>query len=193
MTCSLSPSYRPGLSVGELLTELGYLEGDRVTAEGQRLRRLYTELDLLAAECLRAGVWADLDGPGLASVLSALIHQSRREEQGVTPRVPGGPIESALREMVRTWAALEERERDHRLPVSGEPDAGLAWAMHRWARGQSLEAVLRDSDLAAGDFVRRCKQLVDVLGQVAEASSGPVQRAAHDAIDRVRRGVVATN
>jgi ATP-dependent RNA helicase HelY len=179
--------------VCELLTELGYLDGDRVTAEGQRLRRLYTELDLLAAECLRAGVWEGLDGPGLASVLSALIHESRREEQGVTPRVPGGPVEGALREMVRIWAGLEDRERDHRLPVSGEPDAGLAWAMHRWARGHSLEAVLRDSDLAAGDFVRRCKQLVDLLGQVAEASSGPVQRAAHDAMDRVRRGVVASS
>jgi ATP-dependent RNA helicase HelY len=179
--------------VCELLTELGYLEGDRVTAEGQRLRRLYTELDLVAAECLRAGVWDDLDGPGLASVLSALVHESRREEHGVAPRLPGGPVESALGDMIRIWAALEERERDHRLPVSGEPDAGLAWAMHRWARGHSLEAVLRDSDLAAGDFVRRCKQLVDLLGQVADASYGPVQRAAHNAIERVRRGVVAAS
>jgi ATP-dependent RNA helicase HelY len=179
--------------VCDLLTELGYLDGDSVTPEGQRLRRLYTELDLLTAECLRAGVWEGLDGPGLASVLSALIHESRREDQGTSPRVPGGPIEEALREMVRIWAGLEDRERDHRLPVSGEPDAGLAWAMHRWARGQSLEAVLRDSDLAAGDFVRRCKQLVDLLGQVAEASAGPVRRAAQDAIERVRRGVVASN
>jgi ATP-dependent RNA helicase HelY len=179
--------------VCDLLGELGYLDGDTVTPQGQRLRRLYTELDLLAAECLRTGVWDDLDGPGLASVLSALVHESRREEQGMAPRVPGGPVEQALQEMVRTWAGLEDRERGHRLPVSGEPDPGLAWAMHRWARGQSLEAVLRDSDLAAGDFVRRCKQLVDLLGQVAEASSGSVRRAAQDAIERVRRGVVATN
>jgi ATP-dependent RNA helicase HelY len=121
------------------------------------------------------------------------VHEPSREEQGVTPRVPGGAVEAALREMVRIWAALVDRERDHRLPLSGEPDAGLAWSMHRWARGQSLETVLRDTDLAAGDFVRRCKQLVDLLGQVAEASSGPVHRAAEDAIERVRRGVVASN
>jgi len=49
------------------------------------------------------------------------------------------------------------------------------------------------SDLAAGDFVRRCKQLVDLLGQVSEASSGRVHRAAQDAIERVRRGVVASS
>ena len=179
--------------VCDLLTELGYLEGDRVTPEGQRLRRLYTELDLLAAECLRHRVWDGLDGPGLAAVLSALIHESRRDDRDVAPRLPGGPVEGALREMVRLWAALEDRERDHRLPISGEPDAGLAWAMHRWARGQSLEAVLRDSDLAAGDFVRRCKQLIDLLGQVSDASTGAVRAAAQDAIERVRRGVVAAS
>jgi ATP-dependent RNA helicase HelY len=179
--------------VCELLAELGYLAGDEVTPEGQRLRRLYTELDLLAAECLRQRVWDGLDGPGLAAALSALIHESRRDDRDVAPRVPGGPVEAALQEMVRIWAGLEDRERDHRLPISGEPDAGLAWAMHRWAQGQSLESVLRDGDLAAGDFVRRCKQLVDLLGQVADASAGSVRAAAQDAIDRVRRGVVAAS
>jgi ATP-dependent RNA helicase HelY len=179
--------------VCDLLDDLGYLDGDTVTAEGQRLRRLYTELDLLAAECLRENVWEGLDGPGLAAALTAFIHESRRDDREAAPRVPGGRVEDALREMVRIWAALEDRERDHRLPISGEPDAGLAWAMHRWARGLPLETVLRDSDLAAGDFVRRCKQLVDLLGQVSDASSGSVRRAAQDAIERVRRGVVAAS
>ena len=40
----------------DLLDELGYLaaDGTAVTAAGETLRRLYTEKDLLAAECLRA-------------------------------------------------------------------------------------------------------------------------------------------
>ena len=32
-----------------VLDELGYLDGDTVTAEGRRLAGLYTELDLLVA------------------------------------------------------------------------------------------------------------------------------------------------
>ena len=36
-----------------VLDELGYLDGDTVTADGQRLSRLYSELDLVAAECIR--------------------------------------------------------------------------------------------------------------------------------------------
>jgi ATP-dependent RNA helicase HelY len=35
-----------------VLEELGYLADDEVTEAGERLGRLYTELDLLAAECL---------------------------------------------------------------------------------------------------------------------------------------------
>ena len=39
-----------------VLDELGYTEGDTLTAEGRRLAGLYTELDLLVAECLRRGL-----------------------------------------------------------------------------------------------------------------------------------------
>src|SRR5487761_1397717 len=38
-----------------VLDRLGYLKGDAVTEDGRRLGRLYSELDLVAAECLRRG------------------------------------------------------------------------------------------------------------------------------------------
>lgn len=48
--------------------------------------------------------------------------------------------------------------------------------------------------MAAGDFVRRCKQLVDLLDQVAKASTDAVvRRTARSAIDGVLRGVVAAD
>jgi ATP-dependent RNA helicase HelY len=58
-----------------------------------------------------------------------------------------------------------------------------------------LERVLRDNDLAAGDLVRWVRQVIDLLGQLAQACSGPTDarlaataRAASAACDR---GVVA--
>ena len=181
--------------VCDVLTDLGYLrtvEGrTRVTRDGQRLRRLYTELDLLTAECLRAGVWNGLDGAGLAACLSALVHESRRDD-APAPRLPSGPVGAALERTLVLWADLEDREGQHRLSTQRQPDLGLAPAISRWARGEGLDAVLRDTDLAAGDFVRRCKQLVDLLGQVGQASDDPaLQRAAHDGVTLVLRGVVA--
>ena len=77
-----------------------------------------------------------------------------------------------------------------------EPDLGLVWAVDRWAGGARLETVLADGEIAAGDFVRWCKQVVDLLDQIATAARtdgrpSPTSRAAQQAITQVRRGVVA--
>lgn len=180
----------------DLLEELGYLgEGaTTVTPLGQELRRLYTEKDLLAAQCLRHGVWRRLDAAGLAAAVSTLVHEPRREGSELAPRMPNDEVADAWREMVRLWSAIEDREREQGLPLTGDPDGGIAWMVHRWASGQRLEVVLRDSEIAAGDFVRRCKQIVDLLGQLADAAPTPALRAtARSAIDAVMRGVVAAD
>jgi ATP-dependent RNA helicase HelY len=178
--------------VCDLLSERGYLVGDTVTPAGQQLRRIYSEADLLVSECLRGGVWKNLDVPGLTACVSAIVYESRRDERGLSPRVPKGAPQLALDEMVRIWSALDDQEREHRLDVTPEPDLGLAWAIHRWASGQPLEAVLRDADLAAGDFVRWCKQVADLLGQIAQASDDvALVRTARAAVQAVSRGVVA--
>ena len=183
----------------DLLEDLGYLgpDGLTVTPRGEQLRRLYTEKDLLAAECLRHGVWQRLDAPGLAAAVSTLVHEPRREGSEVSPRMPTDDVAEAWRTMVRLWSGIEDREREAGLPLTGDPDGGIAWMVHRWAAGQRLELVLRDSEIAAGDFVRRCKQIVDLLDQVADAaaSSGSPQLAAtaRAAVDAVRRGVVAAD
>jgi ATP-dependent RNA helicase HelY len=53
--------------------------------------------------------------------------------------------------------------------------------------------VLLETDMTAGDFVRAVKQLLDLLGQVADASppNGHVRKTARKAMDAMRRGVVA--
>jgi ATP-dependent RNA helicase HelY len=176
-----------------LLTDMGYLQGDAVTPEGRRLGRLYTELDLLVAECLREGFWDDLAPAELAACASALVFEARQPDELGPPRLPGGRARVALGEMVRLWAQLEALEKEHRLSFLREPDLGFAWAAHRWASGHRLEAVLVDSELAAGDFVRWTKQLIDLLGQIASAAgeASPVRGTADRAVDALRRGVVA--
>ena len=57
-----------------------------------------------------------------------------------------------------------------------------------------LDEVLDGADLTAGDFVRRCKQIVDLLDQVGDAAPQPELRSvARQAVDRVMRGVVAAD
>ncbi len=186
-----------------LLERRGYLAADvadgpeAVTPAGRQLARIWSESDLLVAECLRAGVWEPLSAPELAAAVSALLYESRRDETAPA-RVPEGPLRDALAETVRLWAGLEEDEQAHRLEATREPDIGFAWPAYRWARGEPLDRVLSAAvtagqELSAGDFVRWCKQLLDLLDQVAAVAEpgSRVAATARDASAAVRRGVVA--
>jgi ATP-dependent RNA helicase HelY len=177
--------------VCQVLDVLGYLDGDAVTPDGRRLSRIYSELDLLAAECLRQGLWEGLTPPELAACLSTLVYESRRADDETPPRLPNGRVREVLADMVREWGHLDALEKEHRLSFLREPDLGFAWAAWRWASGVRLDTVLTEVDLGAGDFVRWTRQLLDVLDQLTNASSGALRTSALAAADALRRGVVA--
>jgi ATP-dependent RNA helicase HelY len=181
--------------VSEVLLELGYLERSHdgvvaVAAPGRSLKRIYGERDLLVAECLRRGLWNELDAPALAAVVSTLIFEPRREESGER-KLPGGAFRAAMEATGELWARLSDLEAEHRLPDSNPPSTGLALATQLWARGGQLDTVLREADLAAGDFVRWMKQAIDLLDQISIVADGPLGRTARSAIDGLRRGIVA--
>jgi ATP-dependent RNA helicase HelY len=184
-----------------LLDERGYLSGDQTTPAGRRLSRIWSEAHLVVAECLGAGAWTGLTGPELAAIVSTLIYEARRREQPALRGLPSPAVRSALEHTTRIWAALAAAEAEHGLPPSREPELGFVWAMYRWARGESLERALAaaaesGADLSAGDFIRWCKQVLDLLTQIVAApppsdAPEPVAEAARAALAAIRRGVVA--
>jgi ATP-dependent RNA helicase HelY len=185
--------------IRDLLTERGYLgDGEnRVTEHGAILARIYSESDLLAAECIRHGVWAGLNPAELAAIVSTLVFEARRDSAG-EPRLPSGAVPRAWQDTSRLWSELAEDERHHRLDRSREPDAGFAWPIYRWARGESLEQVLTTAEangqeLSAGDFVRWSRQVIDLLDQIRTVlgRDDQVGAAAAKAVKALRRGVVA--
>src|ERR1700712_5005352 len=172
--------------VCDVLAALNYLEGEgsrsHVTDRGRTLMRIYNEMDLLTAESLRVGLWDDLDPSALAAVLSTLVYETRRPDDAAAPRLPGGQVKQILAEMVSIWSDLEVLEREHHLDQLHEPDLGFAFAAYRWAEGDELDDVLAATDLAAGDFVRWVKQLLDLADQVADAArSGKLRKNAREA------------
>jgi ATP-dependent RNA helicase HelY len=192
-----------------LLSERGYIEAGegeaqpRVTDAGRLLARIYSESDLLVAECLRDGAWEGLQAAELAAVLSAVLYESRGDTQGVPPGmdVPTAGLRQALVRTRRLSAALRGDEQRHRIAPSREPDEGFVTAVYRWATTGDLASALAASDitgsgspLSAGDFVRWCRQVLDLLDQVRNAAPTPALRnTAKRAINDVRRGVVAVD
>ncbi|GMA37632.1 hypothetical protein GCM10025876_38360 [Demequina litorisediminis] len=182
-----------------VLRELGYLDGDgphtAVTDAGALMKRLYSDNDLVIAECLRTGVWQELHPPALAAAVSTLLYGGRREDETRTPHIPGGPggvLGRALKDTVRAWSRIDDLQHAHRLPDAPAPQWGIVSAIHAWAQGKNLDVALKDSEIAPGDMVRWCKQVIDVLDQVAQvAPSDVVRTRAQTAIEAMRRGVVA--
>jgi ATP-dependent RNA helicase HelY len=181
-----------------MLTERDYLAaGGEVTPNGRMLARIWTEADLLVAECLRQGVWDGLDAAELAAAVSVVLYESRRETEE-RASVPRGGLAEAVDDTLKLWAELENAESALGLQLTREPDLGFVWPMYRWARGESLSKVLAsvhgiEGDMPAGDFVRWTRQVIDLLGQLAEASgaSAETRKTARQAIAAVNRGVLA--
>jgi ATP-dependent RNA helicase HelY len=181
-----------------LLDQRGYLAGDETTPAGRRLARIWSESDLVVAECLRDGIWDALDPAELAAVVSTVVYEARREER-VGERMPSAAIRDALADTARVWGDITEDETELGLPPSREPELGFVWPAYRWARQESLSRALRGdgdsigTELSAGDFVRWCKQVLDLLDQIASApgeTDSPVPDRARSATRALRRGVV---
>ena len=191
-----------------LLTERGFIEGPaadpHVTDDGRLLARIYSESDLLVAECLRTGAWAGLKPAELAAVVSAVLYESRGGDgpgAAFAAEVPTQRLRQALQQTSRLSNALRADEQTHRIAPSREPDDGFVNVIYRWARTGDLAAALAAADpagtgspLLAGDFVRWCRQVLDLLDQVRNAAPDAELRAtAKRAINDVRRGVVAVD
>ncbi len=183
--------------VTDVLVDRGYLSLDdrgvtSLTVHGGTLKRIYGERDLLVAECLRRNVWNELDVPSLAAMACALVFEPRRDEGLVSDRyLPKGAFRPALEKTNELWSTLDDLERRNRLSGSEPISTGLSLAMHGWSRGVSLNKVLDDADMAAGDFVRWTKQTIDLLDQLSLVAQGPVGRTARQALESIRRGIVA--
>ncbi|MEY3908977.1 MAG: hypothetical protein RLZZ90_884, partial [Actinomycetota bacterium] len=89
------------------------------------------------------------------------------------------------------WADLEELARSHKLRQTNALDLNLSLPIYRWATGARLDTVLDSADLLAGDFIRWSKQIIDTLDQIGQAASPELAATAKDAVDKVKRGIVA--
>ncbi|KFI92485.1 superfamily ii RNA helicase [Bifidobacterium saguini DSM 23967] len=193
----------------DILCQLGYLDKHEhdsghidmtLTDKGRLLRRIYSEHDLELCEALLAGTFNKLDARGFAAVLSSLVYESRRGSQGEPRHYPGGisgRIAIASSQLKGICADIDMLCEDHGLDEMQQPDCGIVDIMYEWADGGSLASCLYGTDMTGGDFVRTAKRLADVLQQVAVAGSLPMdggdalQDIAHEAADRVNRGIVS--
>lgn len=172
-----------------VLTHLGYIEGEKPLEQGKILAKIYAESDLLLTESIRRGVLKNLNAPELLSVVSAMIYESRSVEN-FAPKMPNQNVANALAAVVKIWNELEDIESEFEVQTQREPDFGFCYASYRWANGHSLSSVLKGIDMTVGDFVRSTRQLIDLLTQIGGASE-ELRPICKEGIKRLDRGVIS--
>ena len=173
----------------DVLTHLKYIEGEKTLEQGKILSKIYAESDLLLTETIKRGVLNNLSAQELVAVASAMIFQSRTTEN-YAPKMPHNNVAQALVSIVAIWSELEELEERFGVKTQREPDFGFAFISYKWAQGNTLQSVLKGSDMSVGDFVRSTKQLIDLLSQIAGASP-ELRKTCREGVARLDRGVIS--
>jgi ATP-dependent RNA helicase HelY len=173
-----------------VLEQLGYVKGFRLTDRGERLARIYGDGDVVVAEMLANGLLDGLSPSETAALVSTLVYESR-ERTPRTGELPTGDLAARYRRLEDLWRHVRKAEEAHQVELTRELETGFAATAFHWAEGKSLEDVLLDTQMAPGDFVRTCKQLLDLLRQIAEVGGGDQGEVAGAARTAVNRGVVA--
>jgi ATP-dependent RNA helicase HelY len=165
-----------------------YVDGWNLSARGRALRHVYSERDLLLTEAVLRGLLEGLTPPELAAVASVFTFEPRAAD------IPGGwptpDVEERCSAIGELWLELNRLEAEASLPETTAPETGFAEIIHGWAAGLDLDDLFGEDEFAAGDFVRNCRQLLDLLRQLRDAFPDLAQDA-RSAIAVIDRGIVA--
>ncbi|HZB01998.1 MAG TPA: DEAD/DEAH box helicase [Actinomycetota bacterium] len=173
-----------------VLRALGYVDGWTLTTKGRTLTRIYGEGDLLIGEALASGL---LDGIGpseVVALVSTVVYEGR-ERVPLSGEMPTAETKERYEQLRRLWRTIRRTEDEHQVQLCRELEAGFAGPIHQWAEGEALDDILSDTEMAPGDFVRNCKQLLDLLRQIEEVAPPETAELVRAGRHRVLRGVVA--
>jgi ATP-dependent RNA helicase HelY len=173
-----------------VLVALGYVEDWSLTTKGRTLTRIYGEGDLLVGEALEAGLLDDLRPSEVVGLLSAVIYEGR-ERVPLSGEMPTAETKERYERLQRLWRKVRRTEDEHQVQLCRELEAGFATPIYHWAEGEALNDILAETEMAPGDFIRNCKQLVDLLRQIEEVASPETAAQVREGREAILRGVVA--
>ncbi|MCU1361085.1 MAG: superfamily helicase, partial [Ilumatobacteraceae bacterium] len=168
-----------------ILDSWGYVDGWSLTDIGDILARTFHECDLLIVECLRQGIFDDLDPAVLASLVSVFVYEHRTADAPPPPWFPTAAAKKRWLRIAEISAELQAIEDEAGLGMHRAPDPSFVAVAYAWAAGEGFAEVVEAEELSGGDFVRTTKQLIDVLRQLAlVAPNRDTRRSAEQASER---------
>ena len=173
-----------------VLEALDYVDGWTLSDKGRTLTRIYGEGDVLVAELVAAELLEGLEPSEVAALLSSVVYEGR-ERTPLTGPMPTDTTVARYDALRRTWRRVRRTEDEHQVQLCRELEQGFATPIWHWAEGRPLEEILAETDMAPGDFIRNCKQLLDLMRQIEEVAPPDTAALVRRARVSVARGVVA--
>lgn len=172
----------------DLLEHWGYTDGWSLTGKGETLRTIYSQVDLLVSEAAANGLFDGLEPAEFVALTSAFVFEPRGDVESAD--WPPGLVGERAQEIDGLWKRLVGDERRAKLSESRSPEWGFATIARGWTAGMSLEELFGEDQLAAGDFVRTTRQLLDLVRQLRDTFPSLVT-VASDSVGLIDRGVVS--
>ncbi|MFT5050357.1 MAG: superfamily II RNA helicase [Chlamydiales bacterium] len=173
-----------------LLTDLGYLDGDKLTARG-RVARIVNGFELQITEMLFRGVLENLPPRALAMAFVGLVFEDRRRfERSRVPQKLFGTLRYQISSVVADLCAGEVHHGIQ--PEMKRPDWGLTQASLAWADGCNLEDLEYETDATLGDVCRCFRMGVQLMRNVRRAIDPDWDLAPKlkEAVEQMNRDVI---
>jgi superfamily II RNA helicase len=184
------------LRVVEVLEQFEAVRDRELTSKGRLIASLRHDNELLIAEVVHRGIFADLTVAEAAAVCSALLEESRSGEPNIARAFL--KKQQKLRRRMDHLAAVAdsvwEAQRGRHLPIPVAVQPGFMPAVFRWASGDDDWSGIVDASFGGheGDLIRAMRRLIDLLRQLAESGEVPREhaRVLAQAARVVDRGIV---
>ena len=122
----------------------------------------------------------------MAALASAFVYTPR--SLATAEDWPTG-LNKVAGQLTKLATDLADAEVEAGLQPTRLPEAGFAAAAYAWACGRELEYLFEDGAAEVGDFVRTCRQLLDLLRQLGDAFP-ELERTVRASVQSIDRGVV---
>lgn len=180
------------INILKVLCALDYIdENNKLTDKGYMLTEIHSENDLLVAESISKGIFDDVEPAVLACLLSACIYSGRKNSSKRMPRKYSKYFNESHEKLLSLYKKIDRLQRKNKLSEIHDLDFGLVESLYSWCNGAELSQILSIADMEAGDFVRWCKQVKDLLAQIENIGVQNIALNALVARKAINRSVVA--
>jgi superfamily II RNA helicase len=184
------------LRVVEVLEQFGCVEDRTLTAKGRLVAGLRHDNEMLVAEAMSRGLFADLALAEAAAVLSGLVEEARSGEPGLARAfLKKRPKLRRKLELLMTVAdAVDHAQRGRHLGMPVSVHAGFMPAVFRWASGEDDWTAIVEESFGGheGDLIRAMRRLLDLLRQLSDSPEveATTARLLEHAARVIDRGIV---